>query len=221
MLPWCPGRPPWCPRCSGALVLWPRSGFLVTWSCGALVFCYPGIIHPARVRGRVGDYMSPRVPDCRGTRSSRGPGDGTRRQGHQRTNHQGSQGSCRVPGCLGAKGPEGRTRAPFCKRHGTTRVLRDQGPRDPQGLFTGIQAAGGIGSLPQATPVMSPRLRQSRGRAMPCANLQSISGLVVEYIVAIDVTRVRFPADALFEFVCLVWVLSLLLLPFWPCPFVS
>jgi hypothetical protein len=26
---------------------------------------------------------------------------------------------------------------------------------------------------------------------------QSISGLVVEYIVAIDVTRVRFPADAL------------------------
>ena len=26
--------------------------------------------------------------------------------------------------------------------------------------------------------------------------LQSISGLVVEYIVAIDVTRVRFPADA-------------------------
>ena len=28
----------------------------------------------------------------------------------------------------------------------------------------------------------------------------SISGLVVEYIVAIDVTRVRFPADALFEF---------------------
>ena len=29
-----------------------------------------------------------------------------------------------------------------------------------------------------------------------------ISGLVVEYIVAIDVTRVRFPADALFY----VWV---------------
>ena len=28
----------------------------------------------------------------------------------------------------------------------------------------------------------------------------SISGLVVEYIVAIDVTRVRFPADALFSF---------------------
>ena len=27
--------------------------------------------------------------------------------------------------------------------------------------------------------------------------LSSISGLVVEYIVAIDVTRVRFPADAL------------------------
>ena len=28
----------------------------------------------------------------------------------------------------------------------------------------------------------------------------SISGLVVEYIVAIDVTRVRFPADALLSF---------------------
>ena len=27
----------------------------------------------------------------------------------------------------------------------------------------------------------------------------SISGLVVEYIVASDVTRVRFPADALFQ----------------------
>ena len=31
----------------------------------------------------------------------------------------------------------------------------------------------------------------------------SISGLVVEYIVAIDVTRVRFPADASFIFICL------------------
>ena len=30
---------------------------------------------------------------------------------------------------------------------------------------------------------------------------RSISGLVVEYIVAIDVTRVRFPADALLSFV--------------------
>ena len=28
-------------------------------------------------------------------------------------------------------------------------------------------------------------------------SVASISGLVVEYIVAIDVTRVRFPADAL------------------------
>ena len=28
------------------------------------------------------------------------------------------------------------------------------------------------------------------------SNFSSISGLVVEYIVAIDVTRVRFPADA-------------------------
>ena len=31
------------------------------------------------------------------------------------------------------------------------------------------------------------------------SDAQSISGLVVEYIVAIDVTRVRFPADASFS----------------------
>ena len=30
------------------------------------------------------------------------------------------------------------------------------------------------------------------------AESASISGLVVEYVVAIDVTRVRFPADAIF-----------------------
>ena len=41
------------------------------------------------------------------------------------------------------------------------------------------------------TPV--PTLHAGRGLV-----LSSISGLVVEYIVAIDVTRVRFPADALF-----------------------
>ena len=29
-----------------------------------------------------------------------------------------------------------------------------------------------------------------------------ISGLVVEYIVAIDVTRIRFPADAMFDVSC-------------------
>ena len=33
---------------------------------------------------------------------------------------------------------------------------------------------------------------------VPWRALSSISGLVVEYIVAIDVTRVRFLADALF-----------------------
>ena len=33
-----------------------------------------------------------------------------------------------------------------------------------------------------------------------CKPTISISGLVVEYIVAIDVTRVRFPADALLKF---------------------
>ena len=33
--------------------------------------------------------------------------------------------------------------------------------------------------------------------ALSCSSAHGISGLVVEYIVAIDVTRVRFPADAL------------------------
>ena len=49
-------------------------------------------------------------------------------------------------------------------------------------------------------------------RACHCANknpeLLSISGLVAEYIVAIDVTRVRFPADALIcytSFACFWW----------------
>ena len=36
-----------------------------------------------------------------------------------------------------------------------------------------------------------------RNRSHPC---RRISGLVVEYIVAIDVTRVRFPADAFVVF---------------------
>ena len=34
---------------------------------------------------------------------------------------------------------------------------------------------------------------------MHVCRISSISGLVVEYIVAIDVTRVRFPADAFFD----------------------
>ena len=35
-----------------------------------------------------------------------------------------------------------------------------------------------------------------RGSVIAIVFVNSISGLVVEYIVAIDVTRVRFPADA-------------------------
>ena len=50
-----------------------------------------------------------------------------------------------------------------------------------------MSAEPGLGEAPEA-------------HALPDAQLQSllsgISGLVVEYIVAIDVTRVRFPADA-------------------------
>ena len=41
---------------------------------------------------------------------------------------------------------------------------------------------------------------QSRGGHSRRAQALCISGLVVEYIVAIDVTRVRFPADAIYQF---------------------
>jgi hypothetical protein len=40
------------------------------------------------------------------------------------------------------------------------------------------------------------RGRRAAGRPICRKSLRSISGLVVEYIVPIDVTRVRFPADA-------------------------
>ena len=56
------------------------------------------------------------------------------------------------------------------------------------------QATGGLRSthafiIPMTTHILlAPRQHDS-----------SISGLVVEYIVAIDVTRVRFPADACFQ----------------------
>ena len=40
-------------------------------------------------------------------------------------------------------------------------------------------------------------LRQVSHGCLECLECNSISGLVVEYIVAIDVTRARFPADAL------------------------
>ena len=41
------------------------------------------------------------------------------------------------------------------------------------------------------------RLQGGRSYSEYSFTLHRISGLVVEYIVAIDVTRVRFPADAL------------------------
>ena len=43
----------------------------------------------------------------------------------------------------------------------------------------------------------------STSRLILKTSSNSISGLVAEYIVAIDVTRVRFPADALLVFSCL------------------
>ena len=46
---------------------------------------------------------------------------------------------------------------------------------------------------PSSSEVTRRKLRSRRGKPGI-----SISGLVVEYIVAIDVTRVRFPADAFF-----------------------
>jgi hypothetical protein len=57
--------------------------------------------------------------------------------------------------------------------------------------------------------------RPNGSQARQAAVRNSISGLVVEYIVAIDVTRVRFPADAFFA-----WGIDELLLPcnfrIWP-----
>ena len=62
-------------------------------------------------------------------------------------------------------------------------------------------AHGAVALIPRDSP---PRLKSwqaarcKRNRHAASPNFTSISGLVVEYIVAIDVTRVRFPADALF-----------------------
>ena len=54
---------------------------------------------------------------------------------------------------------------------------------------------------PSTFPDMSPPLHTWNARQ---GKSISISGLVVEYIVAIDVTRVRFPADALLVLHCCV-----------------
>jgi hypothetical protein len=45
--------------------------------------------------------------------------------------------------------------------------------------------------------VATPRTRRRTELSPRAECVRSISGLVVEYIVAIDVTRVRFPADAI------------------------
>ena len=55
------------------------------------------------------------------------------------------------------------------------------------------------GGLPSRWWVGRGRQAEQLGRSKS----QSISGLVVEYIVAIDVTQVRFPADALLQALCL------------------
>ena len=66
--------------------------------------------------------------------------------------------------------------------------------------------------MPSLWPGLGPRLMQlavphrcmHEGRAAkpPEHDVIRISGLVVEYMVAIDVTRVRFPADAFLVFPC-------------------
>ena len=55
-------------------------------------------------------------------------------------------------------------------------------------------------TLAQSTPAISehlPKYLDNPRYTVGAIKHNSISGLVVEYIVAIDVTRVRFPADAL------------------------
>ena len=58
---------------------------------------------------------------------------------------------------------------------------------------------GAIALIPRDSPPHLETLRRAKCKTIRLAaspDLTSISGLVVEYIVAIDVTRVRFPADA-------------------------
>ena len=76
------------------------------------------------------------------------------------------------------------------ERHGTSHQLqqpiRRQRDAPPHGFIH--------------TPPPQPRTKTSRAtkkRPLMSSVPTSISGLVVEYIVAIDVTRVRFPADAI------------------------
>ena len=67
------------------------------------------------------------------------------------------------------------------------------------------------GSIPGRGVFVFVAVTSSRRRSIVALGVMTklrydgISGLVVEYIVAIDVTRVRFPADALFvNFCCVV-----------------
>ena len=58
----------------------------------------------------------------------------------------------------------------------------------------GARAQGGLDTRSRTT---RPQTRTATNRLWRPPVFTSISGLVVEYIIAIDVTRVRFPADAL------------------------
>ena len=58
-------------------------------------------------------------------------------------------------------------------------------------------AARAQGRLDSRSRTTRPQTRTATNRLWRPAVFTSISGLVVEYIVAINVTRVRFPADAL------------------------
>ena len=59
--------------------------------------------------------------------------------------------------------------------------------------------AGGPGSIPGWRILFAIAMRFTAPGRILSLHSHGISGLVVEYIVAIDVTRVRFPADALFS----------------------
>ena len=109
MLPWCPGRPPWCPRCSGALVLWPRAGFLVTWSCGALVFCYLGFFTPrkgTRQGGRLHEPQGTRLPGHKEQQGTRGRDQAARTPAYQPSRVPGQLPGTRVLGGQGARGQD-------------------------------------------------------------------------------------------------------------------
>ena len=81
-------------------------------------------------------------------------------------------------------------RTQFLKRYDTVSEWLRRWTRNPLGSARAGSNPAGVGFSVQAPVAVCSRWYRS--------NYYRIIGLVVEYIVAIDVTRVRFPDDAIF-----------------------